>query len=180
METKNHIFEKSFKYGLLTGLGMVIYLLILFISGIISWGNIYTVKLIFSVEYLIMLTGMIWAGIAMRRDEAGSRINYGRAFLATFLPGVWAGLLASVLIFVWGEFIQPDLQQILIERIKEVLAPIQPELSEKGYSDILNFATRFTSPAMEFSMSLVYYIKISAFFALIIAFFLRKKKEAVG
>jgi hypothetical protein len=53
-------------------------------------------------------------------------------------------------------------------------------LSEKGYSDILNFATRFTSPALEFSMSLVYYIKISAFFALIIAIFLRKKVESVA
>jgi|GEM_PF-6758168 len=176
METKTNTLEKTLVYGLITGAGISGYLLILFASGLISWGNLYTVKLIFSLEYLILLAGMIWAGIEIRRREAETGITYGRAFLVTFLPGVWAGLVSSLFIFVWADVIQPDLQEILIGRIKEAMVSIHPALSDKGYCDILHFATRFTSPAMEFSMSLIYYIKVCAFFALIIAFFLRTKK----
>lgn len=177
METKSTTFtEKTLFYGLITGAVITVYLLILLATGLVSKGNPWTVKAIFSLEYIILLPGMIWAGIAIRRKEAGAGMTYGRAFLAAFLSGIWAGLIASVFIFIWAEFIQPDLQQILLARTKEILVPIQPELSDKGYSDIMLFASRFTSPSMEFSFSLVYYIKISAFFALIIAVFLRNKK----
>jgi len=177
METKQHTFtEKTLFYGLITGLAVSVYLLILFLSNIISWMGIYTVKAFFSVEYLILLAGMIWAGYEIR-NKSEDGLTYGRAFLGMLLTGVWAGLMASVLIFIWAEFFQPDLQEILVIRLKEALQNVKPELSEKGYSDIMNFAARFTSPSMEFSMSLIYYIKISAFFALILAAFFKRKRE---
>ena len=178
METKNHhLAEQTLFYGMITGASVSVYLLILFISNIISWMELYAVKAFFSIEYLLLLAGIIWCGYELKKQSGEEGLTYGRVFLGMLFTGIWAGLMASVLIFIWAEFFQPDLQEIMVARIKEALLTVKPELSEKGYSDILNFATRFTSPSMEFSMSLIYYIKISAFFALILAAFFRRKRE---
>jgi len=178
METKHHNFtEQTLFYGLVTGGALSVYLLVLFIANIVSWMDIYAVKAFFSAEYLLLLAGMIWCGYEFRRKSGDEGLTYGRAFLGMLLTGIWAGLMASVVIFIWAEFFQPGLQEILTAQLKEALQAVKPELSEKGYSDILNFATRFTSPAMEFSMSLVYYIKISTLFALILAAFLKRRRE---
>jgi hypothetical protein len=182
METKSHnISEQTLHYGLITGGVISLYLLILFAVNLLTWSSIFMVKLVFSAEYLFLMAGMLWAVLQIRKQTAEQGMTYGRAFLTMLMTGIYAGLVASIFIFIWSEFIQPDLKETIIARLKDSLQTLRPELSDKGYSDIMNFAKRFSTPAMEFSMSLIYYIKISAIFALIAAAFIRKgsKKAAL-
>ena len=114
----------SVKWGLIGGIGAVVITLILFI---INSESIFG-KLSF-VSFLVYIIAMVKAG-AEEKQNLGGFMTWGEALKPTFLSYAIATLIASIFMFVLGNFIDPSLNEIVQNKsieIAEVFSSYIPE-----------------------------------------------------
>jgi hypothetical protein len=165
-EKKTSVAINAVTYGLMTGAVVIVYSLLLYIA------NLYLNKTLGYISYAILLGGMVWGTLEYRKKMAGGFISYGQAFTSSFLIGLFAGILGSVYMLIFAQFINPGFINEIIEQSRVALQA--KNMTEDQIETALEWTRKFTTPVMMLIWGLVGYTLISLILGLIAAIFLKK------
>ena len=165
-EKKRSMAPNALNFGLMTGAAIIIYSLLLYIT------NLYMTDALGYIGYIILLGGMFWGTLEFRKKTETGFIAYGQAFSSCFLIGIIAGVLVSVYMFIFAQYIHPGF-------VGEVLEKTRIKLQEKNMTEdqidaALEWTRKFTTPMMMLIFGFLAYAVFSAILGLIAAIFLKK------
>jgi hypothetical protein len=161
-------------FGILTGAAMIVYSLILFIA------DAYMINGLNYIGYLLLIGGMIWGTLEYRKKYSGGFLPFGKAFSSCFMIGLFAGILASVYMFIFAQFIHPGLSGEILERSREQILARSPDITDDQLQQALLWTKRFTTPIMMMIWGFIMYVIASLIFGLILAIFLRKEDKSLN
>ncbi len=157
-------------YGMITGIAMIIFSLILFLA------DLYLNRTVSWIGYLLLCGGMFYGTFDYRNKHTNGFMTYGKAFSSCFWIGLFAGIIASVYMFVFAQFIHPGFVQELLDQVRTNMATSNPNLTEEQVEQALAMSAKFMSPVMMTIWALVMYAGSSAIIGLILAIFLKKNE----
>lgn len=114
-ENKPGLLKFALTYGLIIGLALVVYAVILYIA------DAYFNKALGYVQYVILIAGIVMAVIAFRDKAQGGYITYGRALGLGVLVALFAGTITIVFNYVMMNYIDPGLIDKSMAVIEETL-----------------------------------------------------------
>ncbi len=141
MEKKNH----ALKYGLLGGLLLVVFSLLLDLTGLTdpaaqkgSW--------IASVVSLAIFFWALYSAIRSEREDLGGGITFGQGFKVGLLAALIIALISGVYMYVYMAFINPDMVDQIREMTMEKLAA--QGLSDEQIESQMQIMGKMMSPGM--------------------------------
>ena len=166
---QNTITKNAANYGLILGLAIVIYTLILHFLGadqnqVAAWAN------------MVFMVVAIQVGTKNLRDKIqGGYISYGRSVGSGMLIVLFAGVIQSFFIYLFYTYISPESIQIVFTAMEESM--MQQGSSDDEIEMTVKLLKSVTTP---FSMAFATIIS-SAFWGLVISLitsaFLKKEKS---
>jgi hypothetical protein len=166
--TEKSPLNTGMKYGLYTGMGMIIYSIIFYILGIMPDGAWQL------LSYLILIAG-IFFGMKYHRDqESGGFMSYGRAFGVGALVSVFCAVIASIYNFIFFAIIDPSYMEKIFQMQEEKL--IRQGQSEEQIEMAMKMMRDWSSPAMTAVFGFVGFTIAGIILALIIAAIVKKNK----
>ncbi|MCK9205384.1 MAG: DUF4199 domain-containing protein [Bacteroidales bacterium] len=160
-------------YGLITGIGLILLSLILYIAGL------YMNKWLSSISYLILIGGVVYGTVDYRKNYLNGYMTYGKAFTLCFLIGLFAGLLAAIYTFLFAQFIHPGFVGEILEQSRQQMVTTSPNMSEEQIESALAMTAKFTSPVMMMVFGAITYAVLSAVLGLVAAIFLKKEDPSL-
>lgn len=157
----------ALRYGLITGFLLIIYSLILYVTGLNE--N----KLVASLGYLILIGGIIVAYKHFKRENGGF-MSYGQGLGIGTLIGVIVGLLAGVFGYIYTKFIDPTVIQRELD--KQIEQMENKGLSEEQIEQAMEMGEMFSGPVAIILMSLLIYALSAFIFSLIIAAIMKNNR----
>jgi hypothetical protein len=164
----------ALNYGLITGAILIVFSLILFIA------NLYMNKGMSFVGYAILLGGMILGTLEYRKKHLNGFMSYGQAFSLGFKIGLFAGIVSSIYMFFFAQYINPGFPQELLDQARQGMMERSGEMTEEQMDQALSMTAKFMSPPMLAVFGLLYYIIFSAIVSLITAIFLKKEDKSLN
>jgi hypothetical protein len=122
MEKKNKMFSHSLKYGVVIGIGIIIYQLILYIFGLLNnttLGN---------VIFFLLVIGVLLSVKHFRDHLNRGFLNFGKAFQIGFLTCIFTGIISAVYSYFQYKYLSPHL-------VNDLLTVAQESLLNKGISE---------------------------------------------
>jgi putative exporter of polyketide antibiotics len=167
--TKPSLLKSTMNYGIMLGLGLVIYTLLLWMF------DATTHQSLGYVSFVITIVGIILATRTYRDQEQGGYITYGRAVSVGTLTVLFAGVITSVFTWLLYAVIDPGL-------IDKTHAMMEQAYYDAGMSyeqiDIaMNMAKRFANPVMMGVMGFVSSVFFGFLFSLVTSIFLKKEGD---
>ncbi|MDP1622161.1 MAG: DUF4199 domain-containing protein [Bacteroidales bacterium] len=161
-------------YGLITGIALVVFSLILFIA------EQHMNRTLSYFSFVLMIGGMVWGTLEYRKTSLNGYIPYGKAFSSCFMIGLFAGIVAAIYAYFFAQFIHPGYGEEIIDKAREGMMSSGQEMSEEQMNTALEWTRKFTSPVMMAIWGLIVYIAGSAIIALIVAIFLKKEDPTLN
>jgi hypothetical protein len=173
-EKPRSVISNGIYFGLITGgvlifFSLIMYLLDLYMNQAVNW-----------IGYIFLLAGMIWGTLEFRNKHNNGFLSYGKAFSSCFWIGLFAGILASVYLFVFVQFIHPGFINELLDQMRTNMLTSNPNMSEDQIEQAVAVSSKFMSPLMMTLWGLAAYAAMSAIFGLIIAIFLKKEDPSLN
>ncbi len=169
MENKPSIVVLSLGYGVIIGLAMIVFSLILFLMNLSQGSGLEY------LSYLILLAGIILVQINYRNKYLGGYIDYGKAFLIGFLSSVFLALIMGIYTYIFFKYIDPG-------AMEEGMALAEQKMMDRGMSDMeieqgMAVANKFQSAGMFTFFAIAGNIFIGMVFSLITAIFVKKENS---
>ncbi len=161
-------------YGAITGVALIIFSLIMFLL------DLYLNKSVSWISYLVLAAGMLYGTLDYRKKHTNGYMTYGKAFTACFWIGLFAGIIASLYMFVFAQFIHPGFVQELLDQARTNMLAAKPDMSEEQLEQAISMTAKFMSPVMMSIWGIVVYAASSAVIGLILAIFLKKEDPALN
>lgn len=167
--------KNSVRYGIMAGLGTVIYsLLLYFIDAEMMFGNFA------HVSWLIYFFCM-WKAASLDKEENGGYSSFRQGFSSAFVVFAIAGLIALIFQYVLFTFIDPtlvDIQtEIAVEQFDKVAGWAGLEEGTPEYEEALAGIEESSSPTLAQSgLGYIFLLIIGAIPSLIIAAVVKKDK----
>jgi hypothetical protein len=168
-EKQPTVLSNGLLYGAITGIALILFSLILFLT------DLYLNKTVSWISYLFLVGGMLYGTFEYRKKYSNGFIAYSKAFISCFWIGLFAGILASVYMFVFAKFIHPGFVQELLDQARANIVTTNPNMSDEQVEQAVSISAKFMSPAMMAVWALVAYAAISAVISLVLAFFIKKE-----
>jgi hypothetical protein len=163
---KNTLFKLSMNYGLMTGLVIIVYSLILFFVGMhLNQTMGYFAILILAVCILLFTK-------QYRDTICAGTISYGQAYGLGILIGVFAAILLGFFTFLELTYIDPTMIEKQVQIMQEKL--LAKGMSEDQVEQALNMSKKWMTPGMMFLMSTISFAFWSAIISLITSAMLKK------
>lgn len=156
-------------YGLITGTALIVFSLIMFLL------DLYLNRAVNWIGYIFLIAGMVWGTIEYRKKYSNGFLTYGKAFTSCFWIGVFAGILSSVYLFIFTQFIHPGFINELLDQTRAGIMTSSPDMSEEQIEQAVEMSAKFMTPVMMTIWGLVMYAIIAAVAGLILAVFLKKE-----
>ena len=169
MENQKSAIKPSLTYGLLLGIALIVYSLIMYLLDIdleskIQW-----------IAYLIIAGGIFWAMISFRDKLSGGFITYGKAFGVGFWTGLFAAVVSAIFTYIYVTMIDPGMiEEILLKAEDEILEG-NPNMSDEQLEQALSIAEMFTSPIMIAVWGFLASVSFATISSLIIAIFVKRE-----
>jgi hypothetical protein len=173
-EKPRSVISNGIFYGLITGAAIVVFSLIMFLL------DLYLNKAVNWIGYIFLIAGMIWGTLEFRKKYANGFLTYGKAFSSCFWIGLFAGIIASVYLFVFIQFIHPGFINELLDQARENMLASRPDMTDEQMEQALSMSAKFMSPVMMVVWGLAAYAAISAVIGLILAIFLKKEDPSLN
>jgi hypothetical protein len=164
-------------YALIMAIGQIVLTLVGFFLGYqtdkINQGSW------FGLVSLIYAIAVYWMGLrAIREEDAGKYLTYGKGVSTGFMIALYSGLIGSIYAYIHFTFVNPNFSDYLIEasRAKWVAAGMsdsQMDTTEKGMR-------LFTKPAIQAVVGFLMTIVIGVIISLITAAFLKRNPPEDG
>jgi len=160
-------------FGLITGAGLIVLSLILFIAGV------YMNKAVSSISYLVLIAGMVYGTLDFRKTYSNGFLTYGKAFSLCFKIGLFASLVAAVYAFIFAQFIHPGFVGEILEQSREQIMTSNPSMSEEQVDMAMEWTAKFTTPVMIMVWGFIVNTIFSVVIALLAALFLKKEDPSL-
>jgi hypothetical protein len=168
MEQKSNTLVKSaMSFGLYLGLAVIAYTVLLYALGET------TNKMLSYVSFLIYLIGAGWAVKTYRDKTNGGYIEFGQAYLLSFLVFVFSGIIVSFFSFILFKYIDPSLMDQIWEQAQE--EAMKKGVSEEQLAQSEKVMKMFQSPMVMFIAGIINSAIIGAVLSLIIAAVFKRK-----
>lgn len=169
MEQKSLFWKNSIKHGIIIGLGLIIYSVILYVLEL-NLNNVLN-----NLSYLILIAGFYFGTKAYRDKELNGHINYGKAFGYSMIILLIAAIISNVYGYIFMKFIDPD----IVEKIK---ALSEEKMLERGMSDeqvemSMKMQSKFMSPGIMMIFGFVWYMIFGTILALLTSIFVKKQGD---
>jgi len=170
MENKPSIVVLSLGYGVIIGLAIIVFSLILFLMNLSQGSGLEY------ISYLILLAGIVLVQINYRNKYLGGYIEYGKAFLIGLLSSVFLAIIMGIYTFVFFKYIDPG-------AMEEGMVLAEQKMMDRGMSDMeieqgMAWANKFQSVGMFTFIAIVGNIFIGMVFSLITAIFVKKENPS--
>lgn len=172
-EKQRSVSQHALVYGLITGVILIVFSLVLYLA------NLHLNKTLGYIGYIFIIGGMVYGTLEYRKKYLNGFMTYGKAFSSCFLIGVFAGILASVYMFFFAQFINPGFVQELLDQTREQMMSSNQNMTEEQLDQALAISAKFMSPPFLAIWGLLAYIIISAILSLIIGLFLKKEDKTL-
>ncbi|GAB4007036.1 DUF4199 domain-containing protein [Spirosoma sp. KCTC 42546] len=158
----------ALKWGLITGITLVLY------STILYTLDQATNRGLSLVIYGILIVGLI-LGMREYRSANEGYMSFGDGMsLGTLLSAI-AGFLSSLFTIFYTNIIDPGFQERLTEQVREQMEE-QGNMSDEQVDQAVDMMQKFQSPGITFAVGIFMTILIGVIFSLVIAAFIRKNK----
>jgi hypothetical protein len=173
-EKPRSVISNGIYYGLITGGALIVFSLIMFLL------DLYLNRAVSWIGYIFLLAGMVWGTLDFRKKYANGYLTYGKAFSSCFWIGLFAGILASIYLFIFVKFIHPGFINELLDQIRTNMLTSNPNMSDDQIEQAVSMSAKFMSPVMMTIWGLAAYAAMSAVIGLILAFFLKKEDPSLN
>ena len=116
---KSLIWKHSLNYGILFGLLLIIYSVVLYMFNIIPVGLSKLSLLLLIVNLAIYFFALWFFTKSYRNDILGGYIDYGKAFLFGLLIVAFSSILMAIYNYIFNAFIDPDYVQKVTDATQE-------------------------------------------------------------
>ncbi len=168
MEKNTNIWKNAMNWGIILGIVLSIYSLIIYFLGatLENWAAY--------PSYLIMIGGIVYATIQYRDNMLDGSITYGKALGFGTLVMLFAGIILAVYSYILYEFIDTDLVTRILEKAEE-------EMVNKGLPDdqiemAIQMQSKFMKPWLISLMSIFGSVFAGFIISLFTSIFLKKEK----
>jgi hypothetical protein len=169
--------KQSITYGILTGIIMTVYFVLLYAGGIDMLSNFW----LFLLSFPMLIFFIFFFAVKVKRQYPGEPFTYGQAFTTMFLIGATASVVSLVYNILLFNVIDTDLGARLSDRIIDNTATFMESVGtpekdiEKALADMSEMEEGFTATGqlVGWLKGLVFYVIVAAIGALII-----KRKQA--
>jgi hypothetical protein len=166
----NTFIKSTMTYGLITGVALIIYTLLLY-----STNNLLRQNFLLSLMNYLILIGGIVAGTRSYRDRMlQGYITYSKALGYGVVMSIFTGIVLGIFTYLLYTMIDPGLME-------KSMAMIQEEMLKQGIEpgrveSISEMQRQIRSPFMMLIGSVLTYAFLGLIFALVTSAFLRKNK----
>jgi len=167
MENKPNVWKNALNWGLIVGIVLIIYSIIMYFLDLslekwVSW-----------VSYILLIAGIVYSTIQYRDNVLGGSINYTQALGFGVLVSLFASILGAIYSYVFFTFIDPDFIGEIIEMAQEKM--LDQGLTEEQVEQAMEMQKGFMKPWI---MVLIYIPTLTFMgfiFSLITSIFLKKE-----
>jgi tetrahydromethanopterin S-methyltransferase subunit G len=157
------------RYGVLTGLVIIIYSFVLFateqeMNQALGWVSI----------AVLPIAGIILAHKAFKQANAGF-MSYGQGLGIGVLLSLVSGLLTAVFSYVYRTFIDPDLSGRMLEKMRAKLEAMG-SMSDAQIDQTLGMSTKFSTGPIGFAVGILSAVLFGLVFSLVIAAITKNSK----
>ncbi len=167
MEQKS-TFSPAMQFGLLTGLAMVVFTLILFLAGVDmhSYWNLF--------GYILYVGGLYWGMTSIREKQLEGVMSYGKAFGTGFLITLFASVLLGIFAFFYLKYINPSVLANKLTEVQNKILTANPDISDADLQKALDMVKMFSTPIVSSISGFIGYVISGTIFSLIIAIFAKR------
>ncbi len=166
MEEKLSTWKNSLQYGAITGLGLVVFSLILFFLDLVN--NQYLQIL----SYAILIAGIVYGSINLKNSN-DNFISYSAALGSGTLIGVFASIIIGFYTYVFYIYIDPDAMAKIFEMMEQGL--LDRGMSQDQIEMSIEMSKNFMSPLTLFVGSVLSFSLYGFVFSLITSIFVKSK-----
>ncbi|WP_020606302.1 DUF4199 domain-containing protein [Spirosoma spitsbergense] len=168
MDNQTTTARTALKWGLITGIALVVYSIILYTLDQTTNGALSL------VIYGILIGGLI-VGMREYRTNNGGYMTYGEGMGLGALLSAIAGLLSSAFTVFYTQIIDPGFQERIVGQVRDQMEQ-QGKMSDEQIDQAIEWMQKFQSPGLQFMFGLLGTILIGVVLSLIIAAFIRRNK----
>jgi hypothetical protein len=171
MEQKS-TFSPAMQFGLLTGLVLIVFSLIMFLAGVNE-------KSPFQFISYVLLAVMLFWGITNIRDrQLDGVMSYGKAFGTGFWIALFAAILVGIFTFFYLKYINPG---FISQQLQAAEMKMQDKnMSQEQIAQAMKYAKTFSTPVVSAIMALIWEVIIGTVFSLIIAIFAKREDKTIA
>jgi len=171
MENKSSLWKSALNWGVIMGIVMIIYNLIMFFLDLsleqwVGW-----------VSYIVMIAIIVVSTINYRDKVLGGAITYGQALGFGVMVVLFSSIISSIYTYVFVTVIDPEFANKILAMTEQKM--VAKGIPEQQIEAGLSMQKKFMSPIM---MS-VFVIPVTVFFgcifSLITSAFLKKNRPAI-
>jgi hypothetical protein len=164
---KRSLLQNVMNYGLITGLIIVAYSLLIYIIG-------QSLNQALSYVTFIILAACIYLFTKQYRDkENDGFLPYGKGFNVGLLTGLFAGILLAFFTYIEITLIDPTIIDKQLDLMQQKL--LQKGMPEDQVEQMMEMSKKYTTPGKMFFSSIVSFTFWSALISLITAALLKKE-----
>ena len=167
MEPQTTTARISLKYGIISAVGSIIFITILYLTDQSTNAAISWLGMIIPIAAMVM-------GMKEFRSLNQGFMTYGQGVGIGTLMSAISGFLSSVYTYIYNIFIDPTLRQQVLDKVRD-------DLESKGMDDTqieaaLEMTQKFSTPGITFFVGILMSIIMGFIFSLIISAIFKKDK----
>ncbi len=161
--------KNALRYGLITGMLLIVYSLILYILEVdMQSGAQYASILILLIMSIVAVTN--W-----RDKHNDGNLSYSQGLGTGTLVALYSGILASIYTFIFLKFIDPGMVQEIVDMAEQKMYEQNPNLTSEQAEIALSWTRKMTSPGAMSVMGLIGNVFWGFILSLIYSIFLKKE-----
>jgi len=165
MEDKVTVSQIGLRYGLIVGLVLVVFSLILQMTGLA------TNNWISSINYIFIIIGIVLAHKAFKEGGDGY-MSIGQGLGIGTLLSLIAGILSSIFVFIYIKFIDDSMMQLIKDKQYEQMEA--QGMDDAQIEQAMAIAGKFATPEMILIMGIIFTVFAGFILSLIISLFTKK------
>lgn len=162
MDQNVSTFSAGLKYGLIGGVTLVIIGLIMYLTGATDYSTGKQDPISQILSFLVLVLSVVLA-IKFFKSNNHEALSFGEGMGTSFYTGLFLGLVQGVWVYVFFNFIDPGVLEIIQEATKEQTLATG-RMSEEEYEQAEGMMNAFTSPGVMSIMTII----MTVIFSLII------------
>jgi len=170
---KKSTFSSSLQFGLLTGLVLIVFTLILFLAGVPEKSPVHFIG-------LVLYIGMLyWGMVNIRNRQLNGVMSYGKAFGTGFWIALFTAILVGIFTFFYLKYIN---QGFMANHLAEARIKMEerPGITQAQVEQGMKMVRIFASPIMSAIMALFWDVIMGTVLSLIIAIFAKREDKTIA
>jgi len=171
MEKKTTLFNHSLLWGVILGIVLIVYTLILYFL------NLSTNRALGYVAWLIIIIVVFYAMKVYRDNVNQGVLSFGNAFVIGLLVCIISGLISAIFGYIQFSVLSPELIDKMLQITEERF--LSRGMSDSMVESSLEMSRKLMTPAMIAVMSFVWSLIFGAILSLILAAIVKKEPNPV-